>query len=180
MASFAWACVYTTGPAAVATPNRQPLGQPIVVTGTAWQPGTTLNVGLSPDGSRVIQPLASVTTDAAGAFSAEVQPTGVAPGVAYLTVSQGEVHKNVPVELGASSDVAVPVAGPGAASASDDLSTGFATPTGTPAQGLADLDARSPAGAGPDWAALGLVAAIALTAGGLALHEVRRRRVEVD
>lgn len=180
VAGFAWACVSTSGPSATATPNRQPLGEPLTVSGASWQPATAVSVGLSPDGSRVTQPLASVPTDAGGAFSVLVRPTGVEPGVAYLTVSQGEVHKNIPVEFAAarSADAAVVVTGPGAASAGDDLSSGFATAPATPAQGLADLDAES-TGGGSNPAAVGLVAALAATAAGLALVEVRRRRAEV-
>lgn len=178
LGSLAWACVsIAPGPTALATPDRVALGAPVQVTGGSWAPATPVSYGLGQEGGRITHALGTASPAADGTFSAEVRPAGVAPGVWYLVVVQGDTTRNVPLEVIAGPAVAgSEAAAPAAASASDDLWAGLADATTTRSP-LAPGPTSGPAPTSGSAAALVLTAAFALLAGALAVHEVRRRRV---
>lgn len=99
-ASLSWACgLYTPAPMAAVTPNRATAAAPLTVSGTGWQAGGLVSVSLSTDGANVVQSLGTSTTAPDGTFSLGVHVGAPSAGVYYVTVTQGAVHSNAPLEI---------------------------------------------------------------------------------
>lgn len=98
--SLSWACgLYTPAPMAAVTPDRATAAAPLTVSGTGWQADGPVAVSLSTDGTNVVQSLGTPATAPDGTFSLSVHLGDAAAGVYYVTVTQGAVHSNAPLEI---------------------------------------------------------------------------------
>ena len=162
---------YPPGQVGIQIPtNTVTPGETITVTGEGFAPDTTVVLTLQQTGAQ----LASVTTDAQGAFTTSITiPTGLAPG-RYTIVATGGCPSNPALTLGLSAQVTV-TARP--ATVTPPGQSG----NGTPAANAA-APAASAAGAGGPLAFTGteslatVLASLALIVAGSAVVLVSRRR----
>lgn len=179
LAASAWACVAASGPfMADAVPNRVPVLSATEVSGGGWAASTPANIGLATSPSGQVQPLAVATTSPSGELAASVTVPETQPGAYYLVVTQGSITRAMPFEVSAAptsapSAVAAPAAPAIAASGQD---WGGLRADGARTPGLGDLPATTHNSSSP-LPALAVMGGTSLALAGLALAEVRRRKV---
>lgn len=184
--SVAWACISAIAtPQADVTPNRTPTLGTVDLSGSGWAAGQAVNIGYAHLTTDPVKALGVATADGSGSIHASVTAPDVAPDTYYMILTQDPATpdgtaftKTVQFEVQAATGQVA------AATAATPAPTGPASgqewsglrADGAKVQGLADLPAPRHSSSSPL-----LVVALALGAGlvlgGLALAEVRRRKV---
>jgi len=148
------AIVFTAAPASAQYVDVDASVENNVISGSGCEPGSTVDFTLLTTGGQQVADLGSTTADANGAFTATVDPAGIAAGAYQLIISCGDATTSIPVQV--ASDGLVP----------GQTTTPVTTGTGS---GLART--------GTDSGTLVRGAAVMIALGGLLLVGTRRRRI---
>jgi len=175
-ASAGWACVSANGPSqGEVVPNKAPVFAAARVSGAGWSASSPVEIGWASSPSSEVTHAATAVADPSGNLTATVQVPQAEPGYYYVVATQGATIKAMPFE----------VTGPRTAPANATAAPATDPRTSQPwnglkaddpnARGLNDLPAtHNTSSATPT---LAIAGGVTVLFAGLALAEVRRRRV---
>jgi hypothetical protein len=156
-------------------PNHAPVLQGVEVNGGGWVAGQAVDIGYATSSTADVKALGVATADDTGNVKTSVTVPDVAPGLYSMVMTQGSTKKSMPFEVQATAGQVATAAAPAPAGPASGQEWSGLRADGAKVQGLADLPATTHSSSPLPVVALALGASLVL--GGLALVEVRRRKV---